>query len=186
MRRRLYVVVPDLASAIQTANDLLLARVEDRHMHFLGPRGTSLGQLHEASFLQKSDLRHHWRVTARHLPQTDPDRRFHVRHRHDSAVRGRRRDVRQLGVNADRTVGTQSASAAVREGNRCRSHPADGRCTHRARRGNQAVDRTTASRSSRSRDRSGDPGLSVALPSSPQACCGVSKAWRSARASSNA
>jgi hypothetical protein len=58
MRRRLYVVLPDLASAIQTANDLLLARVEDRYMHFLGPRGTSLGQLHEASFLQKSDLRH--------------------------------------------------------------------------------------------------------------------------------
>jgi hypothetical protein len=58
MRRRLYFILPDLASAIGTANDLLLARVEDRHMHFLGPRGMSLGDLHEASFLQKSDLRH--------------------------------------------------------------------------------------------------------------------------------
>ena len=58
MRHRLYFVMPDLASAIRTANDLLLARVEDRHMHFLGRRGMSLGELHEASYLQKSDLRH--------------------------------------------------------------------------------------------------------------------------------
>lgn len=58
MRRRLYVVLPDLADAIQTANDLLLARIEDRHMHFLGKRGMSLGGLHEASQLQKSDVRH--------------------------------------------------------------------------------------------------------------------------------
>lgn len=58
MRRRLYVVLPDLASAIQTANDLLLAHIEDRHMHFLAKRGMSLGGLHEASYLQKSDVRH--------------------------------------------------------------------------------------------------------------------------------
>ena len=58
MRRRLYFVLPDLGSAIQTANDLLLARVEDRHMHFLAKRGMSLGQLHEANYFQKSDLRH--------------------------------------------------------------------------------------------------------------------------------
>ena len=38
MRRRLYLVLPDLASARQTANDLLLARIEDRHMHFLARR----------------------------------------------------------------------------------------------------------------------------------------------------
>lgn len=58
MRRRLYVVLPDLASAIQVANELLLAHIEDRHMHFLGKRGMSLGELHEASVLQKSDVRH--------------------------------------------------------------------------------------------------------------------------------
>lgn len=58
MRRRLYVVLPDMASARQTANDLLLARIEDRHMHFLSRRDVSLGELHEASFLQKTDVRH--------------------------------------------------------------------------------------------------------------------------------
>ena len=58
MRRRLYFLLPDLGSAIQTANDLLLARVEDRHMQFLARRGTSLGKLREASYLQKSDAVH--------------------------------------------------------------------------------------------------------------------------------
>ena len=58
MRRRLYFLLPDVESARQTANDLLLARVEDRHMRFLAKRGTDLGELHEASYAQKSDLIH--------------------------------------------------------------------------------------------------------------------------------
>ena len=62
MRRRLYFVLPDLGSAIRTANDLLLARVEDRYMHFLAKRGMSLGVLHEANYFQKSDLRHSLQV----------------------------------------------------------------------------------------------------------------------------
>ena len=58
MRSRLYFLLPDVASARATANDLLLARIEDRHMHFLAPRGTDLGELHEANFLYKTDLVH--------------------------------------------------------------------------------------------------------------------------------
>ena len=58
MRLRMYVTLPDLRSARQLANDLLLARVEDKHMHFLARRGTDLGELHEASYLQKTDAVH--------------------------------------------------------------------------------------------------------------------------------
>ena len=58
MRLRMYVMLPDLASAHKVANDLLLARVEDKHMHFLARRGTDLGELHEASYLQKTDAVH--------------------------------------------------------------------------------------------------------------------------------
>jgi hypothetical protein len=58
MRRRLYFLLPDVTSARQTVNDLLLARVEDRHMHVLARRGTDLGELHEANVLQKSDIVH--------------------------------------------------------------------------------------------------------------------------------
>jgi hypothetical protein len=58
MKRRLYFVLPNVASSIQTANDLLLARINDRDMHFLGKRGMELGVLHEANYLHKSDAVH--------------------------------------------------------------------------------------------------------------------------------
>ena len=58
MRKRLYFLLPDLASARRTADDLLLARVEDRHMRFLARRGTDLGDLHEAGILHKTDIVH--------------------------------------------------------------------------------------------------------------------------------
>ena len=58
MRRRLYFLLPDIASARHTVDDLLLARIEDRHMHVLARRGADLGELHEASWLQKTDLVH--------------------------------------------------------------------------------------------------------------------------------
>ncbi len=58
MRIRMYVTLPDLQSAQKLADDLLLARVEDKHMHFLARRGTNLGSLHEASYLQKTDAVH--------------------------------------------------------------------------------------------------------------------------------
>jgi hypothetical protein len=58
MRTRLYVVLPDLASAHRTADDLMRAGIEYRHLHFLGPRGAPLAGLHEASALQKTDLAH--------------------------------------------------------------------------------------------------------------------------------
>lgn len=58
MRRRLYFVLPDVNVARQVEDDLLLARIECRHMHFLGRRGTDLKDLPEAGFAQKSDLVH--------------------------------------------------------------------------------------------------------------------------------
>ena len=56
MTHRLYFVLPDVASTRQLADELLLARVEDRRMHFLAKRGTELGALHEASHFQKTDV----------------------------------------------------------------------------------------------------------------------------------
>jgi hypothetical protein len=58
MRRRLYFVLPDVQSAKRTADDLLLARVEDRRMRFLSRRGTALHPLHEAGYLDKTDMVH--------------------------------------------------------------------------------------------------------------------------------
>ena len=58
MRRRLYFVLPDVESAKRTADDLLLARVDDRHMRFLARRGTPLEPLHEAGYFDKTDIVH--------------------------------------------------------------------------------------------------------------------------------
>lgn len=58
MRLRMYLTLPDLESARRLADDLLLARIEDRHMRFLARRGTHLGELHEASYLEKTDAWH--------------------------------------------------------------------------------------------------------------------------------
>ena len=58
MRRRLYFIMPDLPSARKMMDDLLLARIEERHIHFLARRGTSMEGLHEANHLQKTDLVH--------------------------------------------------------------------------------------------------------------------------------
>ncbi len=57
-RRRPFFIMPDIASARKTMEDLLLARVEERHIHFLAKRGTPMDGLHEANQLQKSDLVH--------------------------------------------------------------------------------------------------------------------------------
>jgi hypothetical protein len=58
MRRRLYVICPDLQAAQQTMNDLLLARIDERHIHVLARRGSPMEELHEANILQTSDLVH--------------------------------------------------------------------------------------------------------------------------------
>ncbi len=58
MRRRILYLVPDVASARRMMDDLLLARVEERHIHFIAAPGTSMAGLHEANLLQTSDLVH--------------------------------------------------------------------------------------------------------------------------------
>jgi len=56
MRQRIYWLLPDLASARQVMNDLLLARIENSHIHFMAREGTDMSGLHEANVLQTSDL----------------------------------------------------------------------------------------------------------------------------------
>ena len=58
MRRRLYFMLPDVNSARQMVNDLLLARIEERHIHVLAKDGMPLEGLHEASILQRTDIAH--------------------------------------------------------------------------------------------------------------------------------
>lgn len=54
--KRLYFLAPDTASAKAIVNELLLARIEERHMHVLAKPGTPMESLPEASPMQKSDF----------------------------------------------------------------------------------------------------------------------------------
>ena len=58
MRCRLYFLLPNVNSALQTVDDLLLSRIEERHIHVLAKDGIPMEGLHEASVWQKSDIAH--------------------------------------------------------------------------------------------------------------------------------
>ena len=56
MRRRIYWLLPDLASARRTMDDLLLARISERHIHFVAREDVDMSELHAANLLQSSDV----------------------------------------------------------------------------------------------------------------------------------
>ena len=58
MRRRLYFLLPNVARTRQVVDELLLARIDDHHIHVLAKKGTPLGDLPEATILQRSDFVH--------------------------------------------------------------------------------------------------------------------------------
>ena len=51
-------MLPDTRSARQIRDELLLARIEDSHIHVKAREGTSLEGMHEASILQTTDFVH--------------------------------------------------------------------------------------------------------------------------------
>ena len=56
MRKRIYWLLPDLASAQRTMNDLLLARIAEQHIHFVAKEGADMTGLNAANLLQTSDV----------------------------------------------------------------------------------------------------------------------------------
>ncbi|MEJ2508613.1 MAG: DUF1269 domain-containing protein [Gammaproteobacteria bacterium] len=58
MRRRLYFLLPTVDSARKVHNELLLSRIEERHMHVVARDDVDLDDLPEAGLLQKTDLVH--------------------------------------------------------------------------------------------------------------------------------
>jgi hypothetical protein len=51
-----YWLLPDLASARRTMDDLLLARIAEQHMHFVAREDVDMTGLHAANVLQTSDV----------------------------------------------------------------------------------------------------------------------------------
>lgn len=54
--KRIYFLVPNPKTAGRIVDELLLARIEQRHIHVVATEGTPLGRLPEAGFLEKSDF----------------------------------------------------------------------------------------------------------------------------------
>jgi hypothetical protein len=54
--KRIYFLIPNIEMTKNIVDDLLLARVNESHIHVLAKRNTPLENLPEASFLQKSDF----------------------------------------------------------------------------------------------------------------------------------
>jgi hypothetical protein len=58
MRHRLYYMLPNVESARQVLNDLLLARIEQRYIHFMTGGQELPSDLPQANLLQKTDVVH--------------------------------------------------------------------------------------------------------------------------------
>lgn len=56
MRRRLYFLLPNVKSAQVIHTELLLAKIEERHMHVIARSDIPLADLPEAGLLQKTDV----------------------------------------------------------------------------------------------------------------------------------
>ena len=54
--RRIYFLVPDVSTTKRIVDDLLLARIDERHIHVIARSGTPMEDLPEANLLQKSDF----------------------------------------------------------------------------------------------------------------------------------
>ncbi|ASU37797.1 DUF1269 domain-containing protein [Herbaspirillum sp. meg3] len=57
-RQRLYFMLPDIPSARSMLDELLLARIEIRHMHFWARDGDLPDDMPDATFFHKTDLTH--------------------------------------------------------------------------------------------------------------------------------
>jgi len=58
MRKRLYYLLSDIPSTREIVNELLLARIDEPHIHVLAKDNTSMADLPKATFMQTSDIVH--------------------------------------------------------------------------------------------------------------------------------
>ena len=55
-KRRLYFLVPEIKTAKNIVDELLVARIPEKHIHVIAKEGTQLEDLPEASIFEKSDF----------------------------------------------------------------------------------------------------------------------------------
>ena len=58
MLRRIYYMLPNVPAARALLDELLLARIEERRMHFMAKEGTLPSDMPDVNFLHKTDIIH--------------------------------------------------------------------------------------------------------------------------------
>ncbi len=58
MKIKLEFMLPDVKAADKAGDEMLLARIEDKHIHFLAKPGTDLGDLQQATAIEKTNIIH--------------------------------------------------------------------------------------------------------------------------------
>lgn len=58
MRKRLYYTLPDVPSTRKIVDELLLARIDESHIHVLAKDSNEIGDLPRASLMQTTDIVH--------------------------------------------------------------------------------------------------------------------------------
>lgn len=58
MRKRLYYLLPDASSTREIVDELLLARIDEHHIHVMAKDSASVEDLPRASIMQSSDIVH--------------------------------------------------------------------------------------------------------------------------------
>lgn len=58
MRKRLYYLLPDVPSTREIVNELLLARVDENHIHVMAKDSSAIEDLPRATLMQSSDIVH--------------------------------------------------------------------------------------------------------------------------------
>lgn len=54
--KRIYYLIPNIEIAKKIVDELLLVRIDEKHLHVLAKRGTPMENLPQASYLQKTDF----------------------------------------------------------------------------------------------------------------------------------
>ena len=55
--KRIYFLAPDIDITHKIVSDLLIADIEERHIHIIGKPGSHLEALPEASFMQQNKMK---------------------------------------------------------------------------------------------------------------------------------
>ena len=165
--RRLYFLLPEVESAKKIVDELLLARIEERHIHIAARDHHALSEAHlpEANLLQESDfvpaVERGLAIGGATGVVADHARRRGPRGWRDPGHRTRRCGRRGLDFRHDRCVGPEFTAQGIRVGDRTGSTDDDAGCAEAPGAGDHGSGQVASSGGRGRGHRAGDSGVPV-------------------------